>query len=331
MKTKKSILQEFNSVGRHYKLIHMAKIGRISSNNYDELSPEERALLVSRKYGKYVSFFVKRMKEVKPNFQFRYLEENIKTLTIKDRLFLFNYFAQYQNFENRILLSYKHKFTSIYHELMHMASYYKSNVGIHMAGFRQTKIFTLDIGEGLNEGYTELLTRRYFFDQGIDYTYSTAVYFAKDIENIVGKDRMEKLYFSADLYNLKEDIVNDASLEDFMQFLSDMDWVIDDSIKSYKKELPMRIQRMGNFVYFTYLKRQKRFLEEGKISFQEYNFRVNETLSAIDGTYFDYKDFAIFKCDREKMQEDLKKIGINFSASLENNFVEEKEKCFIKQ
>lgn len=158
MSKERFFVQKFN---RKYRLICLAKNGKISSKNYVELTLEEKALLVSRKYGEMVSFFVKRMKEVKPNFKFRYLEENIKTLSIKDKLFLGDFVAEYQTFENRILLTYKHKITSIYHELMHMASYYMSNDGIHMSGFRQFKIHTFNIGIGLNEGYTQLLTIRY--------------------------------------------------------------------------------------------------------------------------------------------------------------------------
>lgn len=106
MSKERFFVQKFN---RKYRLICLAKNGKISSKNYVELTLEEKALLVSRKYGEMVSFFVKRLKEVKPNFHFSNLEKNIKTLKIKDKLFLKD-FADYQSFENRILLNSKHKF-----------------------------------------------------------------------------------------------------------------------------------------------------------------------------------------------------------------------------
>lgn len=326
MSKDESLVQKFNSIQREHRLIYMAKTGKISSKNYTELTSEEKALLVSRKYGEYVSFFVRRMKEVKPNFYFRYLEENIKTLTIKDKLFLENDFAQYRNPGNEIFLTYKHKFTSIYHELMHMASYYKSDEGIHMGGFRQSKIFTIEIGRGLNEGYTELLTRRYFFDQDNDEAYNVLVDFAKSIENIIGKDKMEELYFNADLYNLKENIIKDTSEDEFMQFLEDSDWVYRYNKNLDKSELTVRIKRMGNFVFLTYLKKQKRLFEEGRISFLEYNFRIDKTLFEMNNVYYNYGEIDIWKCEKDKMKEKLENIGITVFCFSGNIYEEAEEK-----
>lgn len=314
MNIEKLLVQKFNNTERKFKLIYMAKIGKISSKNYTDLVSAEKALLVSKKYGEYVSFFFKRLREVKPNFHFRYLEENIKTLTIKDKIYIKDFFAFYKNPGNRIFLSYKHKFTSLYHELMHMASYHKSSDGTHMAGFRQSK-FNVEIGRGLNEGYTELLKRRYFFDQDNDETYNVLVDFAKSIEKIVGKAKMEELYFNADLYDLREIIIEDVSEKEFMQFLEDSDWLCYHNKIADKNELSACIKRMGNFVFLTYLKKQKRLYENGQITFQEYNFRIKRTLLDIDDIYYIVGECKIWKCNKEKLQEDLEKAGLMLEGS----------------
>lgn len=171
-----SLIQKFNNMDRNYKLLHMAKTGNISLKNYDELTTAEKALLTSRRYGEIVSFFVKRMKEVKPNFYFGYLEKNIESLKIKNKLFLKS-FGSYSIPDNVILLKPKHYFASIFHELMHMATRYRDADGVLKVGFYH--VGNIIIGRGLNEGYTQLLTERYFYDQVVDYSYKGFSSFCK--------------------------------------------------------------------------------------------------------------------------------------------------------
>lgn len=305
---------------KQYKLIQLVKTGRIT-RSYDELGIDEKALLVSQEYGEIVSFFIKRMLEVKPNLCLWNLEENLETLKIKKCIFsqLMKAMAIYESYDNKILLKPKHKYSSIYHELMHAASSYIADDGTYMCGFKQSKPLVKKLGVGLNEGYTELLTQRYFYDQGIEYTYNTFLVFAKDIENIIGKDRMEKLYFASDLYTLKEDIIKDMSEEEFMQFLNDLDWLFHTK-KERSAEFIKRFQRMGNFVYFTNIKKQKRLLMAGKISKEEYQDKLTKILCNIEKTYFEFDDFFLWKCDREEMIQKLDEIGVYASISIGNNY-----------
>lgn len=301
----------------------------IFKKNYGELALDEKAYFVSRRYREAVVLFVKRMKDVKSRFYFKNLEKNIEILRIKNKLFLVNSIGNYNCIDNVISMVLKHCFSSIYHELMHMASFYLTDDGIYMIGFRQFRPFLLDIGGGLNEGYTELLTERYFFDQGVDYTYKCLVNFAKDIESIVGKDKMEELYFNSDLYNLKEDIIKDCSEEEFMQFLNDSDWFLVKGKNYDFSELIERAQRMGNFVYLTYLKRQNRLFLDDEISVDEYENRLAETITKIDKLYFDFDGKVFWKCNKKKMSEELLKIGIEVSG-FEDEILED-DKTMVKK
>ena len=85
------------------------------------------------------------------------------------------------------------------HELLHLAS--RKRVGkIILSGFRQVTNQTI-MGRYLNEGYTEYLNQKYFSKK--DRTvYAEAVTFAQGIERIVGRKKMEKLYFDANLLGL---------------------------------------------------------------------------------------------------------------------------------
>lgn len=84
------------------------------------------------------------------------------------------------------------------HELFHAATYMTTD-NIMFCGFYQNSGI-YDIGNGINEGYTELLARRYF-DKENGY-YDDEVIIAALIEEIIGKDKMESLYFYADLKGL---------------------------------------------------------------------------------------------------------------------------------
>lgn len=89
---------------------------------------------------------------------------------------------------------------TLYHELLHMASSY-----IHkekqVSGFLneiRTPFYAKDIGTLLNEGYTELLTKRYFKCTDNNY-YTKEVELASKIEEFIGKEEMERAYFAGDL------------------------------------------------------------------------------------------------------------------------------------
>lgn len=308
----------------HYEFNKLIKNGNILKI-YDGLSLEEKALLVSRKYGKNVSFFVKRMKEVKPNLILWNLEDNIEKLKIRECLsyskFLDGAVATYSPDDNLIKLKMKYRST-IYHELMHTSSSYIAEDGTVMSGFRQFMALVKDIGRGLNEGYTELLTERYFFDQCDLDTYGILVCFAKDIESIVGKEQMEKLYFSASLYGLKEEIIKYTTEEEFIQFLEDLDWLYYNE-NGEGLELITRFQRMGNFVYLTYIKKCRRLLNIGQISMEECKNRINRVIWNVKYVYYENGNATIWKCDKKKMVEELNKIGV-FDPSIESVHIEDK-------
>ena len=74
------------------------------------------------------------------------------------------------------------------HELFHLATYI-TNDNIMFCGFYQNSGL-YDIGNGINEGYTELLARRYFAkDRGY---YDDEVIIAALVEELIGKDKMEE-------------------------------------------------------------------------------------------------------------------------------------------
>lgn len=84
----------------------------------------------------------------------------------------------------------------IYHELFHMSSSYKKGKE-HFLGFRNNFLFNY-----FNEGYTEVLTKRYFGKNSKEMHYLLEMVVAEMLEKVIGKDIMERLYSRADSLGL---------------------------------------------------------------------------------------------------------------------------------
>ena len=115
---------------------------------------------------------------------------------------------------------------------MHAASSYKKNEKV-ASGFRQGYVINnamtkkYFIGTGINEGYTDLMTKRYLVeDYGtnkIGYAYEEKI--ALLTELIVGKDKMINLYFQANLKGLVEELAKYSSVEEAKEFITILDTI----------------------------------------------------------------------------------------------------------
>lgn len=116
--------------------------------------------------------------------------------------------------------------TAVYHELMHMASsYYDEELKNIYAGFRQT-----NIGDSLNEGYTQLLTERYFNNEIKGAKLSSGYQLCRNItgllEKIVGQEKMENLYFNANLKGLIKELAINDEVNNVIEFIQSFDYVL---------------------------------------------------------------------------------------------------------
>lgn len=108
------------------------------------------------------------------------------------------------------------------HELLHMASTYKKGPIILM-GFKQSFSDTHSIGNGLNEGYTERLNVKYFTHKKISNGYKELQFISEGIESIVGVQKMEKLYFAADLKGLITELAKYSSEKQALDLIRKID------------------------------------------------------------------------------------------------------------
>lgn len=131
---------------------------------------------------------------------------------------------------------------TLYHELLHMTSTYISK-DKEVSGFLheiKTSFSKTILGSLLNEGYTELLTKRYFKCTNKNY-YTKEVELARRIEEFIGREEMEKAYFEGNLYYIIERF-NEAGIDglSYIQDISSPRLLIDDK---YYNEVLDRIPK----------------------------------------------------------------------------------------
>jgi len=187
----------------------------------------------------YVFHFIDVLNEKMLQEDLKALNNNIKTLKLKKSPFhsmtLFFEGADqcYQYKRNTIVTNYDNDENgNIYHELFHMASTYNDyNNKICYSGFSIEKGKD-KFGIGLTEGYTELLTERYFRGKYKDMpnSYRYAVIYAEEIENLIGQEKMTSLYLNHDLKGLIKELEKYKSKEQIYEFLHETDYIIKEKV-----------------------------------------------------------------------------------------------------
>lgn len=203
------------------------------------------------------------------------LYNNLREVRIKIKNFYFyNKFIEpasglYNALLNKIILNAENYDYSLYHELLHMASRIIKN-GVTYVGFNQVSL-TKNIGFAINEGYTTLLSGRYF-GQEIKNDYFFEATIVAELEKIVGQKKMESLYLNADLYGLITELKKYVSEEEIMDFISKTDFFM-----KYKSKLLFEDKRMkccvktiAFFLLKTYGVKLKGQLNNGEITKDEF-------------------------------------------------------------
>lgn len=249
---------------------------------------------------KQVVEFIKVLHEKLPYVNFSYLHSKMENLNVVFKNFKFYNLkfniqkgGDYSPVKNVIRVQKETSLNSIDHELFHVASsFYDKTRNISFSGFRQTTNEN-NIGEGLNEGYTQLLTERYFSDihnvcKGK--VYPVQVDISKYLEEIIGQKEMEKMYFNADLYALIKELEKYESKENIINFILNVDFIhnhVGDKKLIYIERT--LIQECFNdifiFLMSCYSKKIKQLYISGKlrkehvrILFNEFAFNIKKTL-----------------------------------------------------
>jgi len=209
-----------------------------------------------------------------PHVNLTYLHNNVKNLEIYiNDLKVWNFVFQeaavgtYNMRNNYIKIGKNDYLESIFHEFFHMASTFndKSN-DIIFSGFSQLSK-NGSIGNGITEGYTEILSDRYF-NQGGSYAFEVTI--TKGLEMIIGQNIMEDLYFKADLFSLINELKKYSKEEEILTFIKNVDLVNDNihkkiSLKFQKNIIQNEINDIVTFLFNCYLIKMKYYFNNNLI------------------------------------------------------------------
>ena len=190
------------------------------------LDEETKKSIVERQLSDTIKEFVTTIEEKSNNLNLFFMYDNLRSLKVnKDIDFITKCFkgwdGVYFTDRNEIRLSRNSK-TIFFHELFHMATTFK-RYGVYYCGFAQYGGGNSMVGTGINEGYTNLLVEHYF---GLKHrSYKKEVRIARQIEDIIGREKMEQLYFKADLQELIVELSKYSSLDEALNLVQSVDYI----------------------------------------------------------------------------------------------------------
>lgn len=330
-----SIIRNLNCIISHYttsKAIgsyHLHKdfnpknISRVSlppefTQEYSDIDIEK---LASQRFGEAVVEFAKLMMTKFPSKNLNIFYYNLNKLKLKPKkfglqnlIFRTNVEGSYDIEKNQIQVDRNGYIRAIFHELFHMASsIYKD--GIYYSGFDQesSKPGTVDLGLALNEGYTQLLTERYFgYIDEVRGGYEFEVHIADKLEKIVGQEKMESLYLNADLLGLMNELKNYVSEEEIIKFISRADFLKEYRCKKKlhpleKEMITANLTDVNTFLLKAYTVKLKRQLDGGTLDMNTLYEDLAMYISSL-GTSFYFRKHRYQFFTFESVQEILRTI-----------------------
>ena len=191
------------SVKYNYKLIRDCKTkflpNAISTpktiKKFDNINENN---IIKEKFGDYIIKFVTVIRKNFNNLDLSILYNNINTITTSIKNYKLSNLIHGTSFEggyvpisNKINLGKKNYYLTIFHELFHASTtIVDSKSNTIFSGFEQINIYqNYLIGVGINEGYTQYLTEKYFHKEKVLEAYPFQKVFASAVEKIIGKEK----------------------------------------------------------------------------------------------------------------------------------------------
>ena len=187
----------------------------------------------------------------------------------------------------------------ICHELLHMASTIESTNTTFVGFHQENKVTKKTIGVALNEGYTEYLNKKYF-NSTLETTYENEIDIAERIEFIIGKDKMQELYFNANLNGLIDELAKYTTVENAISIIKDLDKIMKSKEKQEIKE--QKYSEIRKNISKIYIEQQKQLLDEGKRSEEEFFKRKIMYGSVYIAKNSDIPEGTTFYRDKDKIE-----------------------------
>jgi len=230
------------------------------------------------------------------------LNNNFKSLKIKIKYLapetLLSKFVsgRYKLEKNKIIIINNKKKNSINHEFFHMASaFYDKEAKIAFCGFLQIIYFTKQaLGVGLNEGYTVLLTKRYFPTEIMNnaYSYKVCEFFAKQLEKIVGKNRMETYYLSADLFGLYKYLLNFDDGSNIITLIAMLDNLVKNVSKKNTNKFEKHYELVECYLLKLFINKKQQELNNNIIDEETFNKEIKDYIESFDNPNLNLKNYV---------------------------------------
>lgn len=241
-----------------------------------------------------------------PNVNLDNFKRNLKSIRIKNIdesniAQIYDAEALYDYFDNEVFCKNKPNERTLIHELIHMASTYYGNDAKHVryCGFLQEK-FGRQIGVGITEGYTELLSKRYFngkkYLENVSDSYVMEMTMVKKLEEIVGKETLTKLYFNSNLKGLIRELQKYNNLENIIKFIKYLDETAIDltykKSKMTKRKYNEYVKYCAEFLIDSYINKLRTQMFNKEIIQVEFEKKLNnfiEEFSTVEYLYYGAK------------------------------------------
>lgn len=164
------------------------------------------------------------------------------------------------------------------------STFYHKEALLTFSGFEQINYLKKEVvGLGLNEGYTELLTDRYFNEQVefLSYSYEVCKFFAEKLEQIVEKDRMEKFYINADLSGMCKYLTNFDELQHIMSFIVYLDYLVKHASSFNQKKDEPHYELIQCYLAKWYINKKQQELDKNIIDKETYDIEIKNYINSL--------------------------------------------------
>ena len=196
-------------------------------------------------------------------FQFRDLEDKLKTLKIGYLhpfwSFVFGVYGYYDVDKHLIEVG-KKLDDSIYHELFHAMTSFRIDDFKSGCGFTQW-VNGVDIAHMFDEGYTDLLSNRYFQSE---ISYNIAANIALKVESMISREKMESMYSLNQTSVIFQFLSENSSLYNTIKFFMLLDKTF--AYGSVSKKSIGNFNALSNYLVDVYLKYLSKLYASGKMN-----------------------------------------------------------------
>ena len=300
-----------------------------------EITEEEKCKVLAKLDNPYINKFIEIMKSNGKENVLNNLYSNLRITKIIDCEMIQNLIAKnsatyggnyYIGGRILLLLGDKIKIDNYvvnltpYHELLHLLTTRIENENVISIG-----ISTNTFGEGLNEGYTEVLTKRYFgfLSEDEEDTYSIYKWYSEMIEEIIGKDVFEKSYFEANQDLLIKELAKYSNEKNVIEIISFIDYLFDNEDKIYTIEKEMLDDNMTRINELKMLHNESKMIRN--IVFNKLiTIHTNKIKKDLDNKEIDEKEYVIITNRFIDKNKKIKKEIDNY-YDVYNEYIEESD------